>query len=291
MQQFVDRADELLSSLLEREAIAASTICGTPMCAKLGRWRCRDCTLAIPLCRGCMRTTHLHIPLHRIEYWVGTHFRAATLREVGCYLMVGHRDGVSHCESLRANAAALDLLEQRYDDLAALNDTEDPLLGGSETESDDDMSPEVYVTNPSESQFIDEILEEDEEVDDEDKWEFPTLQPLHRGGPGAKDSNAPSTEPFTSTKTSSQIPRQNDLRHNIVRIVHHNGIHHLALLTCACRGLENVCLDLMYRRLVVTSFVNHRTLFTADVLDYFRLVNLELKVCRLQQSGSNFDTS
>ncbi|KAF9525993.1 hypothetical protein CPB83DRAFT_837784 [Crepidotus variabilis] len=187
------------------------------------------------------------------------------------------RDGVSHCESLRANAVALDLLEQRYNDLAALNDTEDPLLGGSETESNNDMSPKVYVTNPSESQFIDEILEENKEVDDEDKWEFPTLQPLHCGGPGAEDSNAPSTEPFTLTKTSSQIPRQNDLRHNIVQIVHHNGIYHLALLTCACRGLENVCLDLMYRRLVVTSFVNHCTLFTADVLDYFCLVNLELK--------------
>jgi len=32
-------------------------------------------------------------PLHQIEYWTGSYFRPAELREVGVYILIGHRDG------------------------------------------------------------------------------------------------------------------------------------------------------------------------------------------------------
>jgi len=65
-------------------------------------------------------------------------------------------------------------------------------------------------------------------------------------------------------------------------IVHTNGVHHLPLLTCGCRGPEDVFLDLANARFVPTSFSRISTLFTAAVLDDFRLSNLECKVSAYQ---------
>jgi hypothetical protein len=82
--------------------------------------------------------------------------------------------------------------------------------------------------------------------------------------------------------TSEETPRTNGLNNHYVRIVHVNDIHHLALVTCSCRGHENIPLDLMFSRLVPTSFVRFRTLFTVTVLDHFCLSNLELKASAYQ---------
>ncbi len=78
------------------------------------------------------------------------------------------------------------------------------------------------------------------------------------------------------------IPKSDDLHNSYVRIVHPNGIHHIALITCACRPGDNVPLDLLAMRLVPASFDRIRTLFSAEVLDYFRLSNLEMKASAYQ---------
>ena len=81
----------------------------------------------------------------------------------------------------------------------------------------------------------------------------------------------------TMRHITSETLRTDGLNNHYVQIVHVNGIHHLALVTCSCLRHENIPLDLMFSRLVLTSFVRFRTLFTVAVLDHFRLSNLELK--------------
>ena len=62
-----------------------------------------------------------------------------------------------------------------------------------------------------------------------------------------------------------------------VRVVHTNGIHNIAMIICECRGHDTLASDLLAARLLPTSFKRIRTLFTVQLLDLFRLCNLELK--------------
>ena len=77
-------------------------------------------------------------------------------------------------------------------------------------------------------------------------------------------------------------PRKDAFNNHYVRMAHTNGIHHLAVITCTCRGVDNIPIDLMYSRLVPTSFIHIRTLFTTMALDTFQLANLEMKASAYQ---------
>ncbi|KIM39386.1 hypothetical protein M413DRAFT_74977, partial [Hebeloma cylindrosporum] len=197
-----------LAALLGREALrpelAKCSHCTSDCWAV---WRCQDCTLANPLCRRCMRVTHEANPLHKIQRWTGTHFRAAELWEVGTYLLVPHHAGEPICTILRTQASFLEKFEEPKDKL------------------------------------------EQEKLSRTD----------HESGP---------------------IPRSDAFNNSYVRIVHTNGLHYLALVTCQCRG--NVPQDLIASRLVPASLQNTRTLFSAQVLDFFRLCNLEMKASAYQ---------
>ena len=81
---------------------------------------------------------------------------------------------------------------------------------------------------------------------------------------------------------SEMRPVADGLNNTYVRVVHTNGIHHLAMVTCLCHGEDNVPLDLVASRLLPASFTHIRTLFTTPLLDYFRLCNLELKASAYQ---------
>jgi hypothetical protein len=61
------------------------------------------------------------------------------------------------------------------------------------------------------------------------------------------------------------------------RVVHTNGLHHIAMVSCQCHGDNVLPLDLFAAQLVPASLKRIRTLFTAQVLDHYRLCNLELK--------------
>src|ERR1700690_1031893 len=78
------------------------------------------------------------------------------------------------------------------------------------------------------------------------------------------------------------VPTADALNNSYIRVVHTNGIHHLAMVTCQCQGEHRTPLELVASNLLPTSFTRIRTLFTAQVLDHFRLCNLELKASAYQ---------
>lgn len=67
-----------------------------------------------------------------------------------------------------------------------------------------------------------------------------------------------------------------------VRVIHTNGVHHLGLISCHCRGSSSIPLDLVALQLIPTSFEKIRTVYTSTVLDSFRLSSLELKASAYQ---------
>ena len=66
------------------------------------------------------------------------------------------------------------------------------------------------------------------------------------------------------------------------RVVHTNGLHHIAMVSCQCHGVDVLPLDLFAAQLLPASLKRIQTLFTAQVLDHFRLCNLELKASAYQ---------
>jgi hypothetical protein len=67
-----------------------------------------------------------------------------------------------------------------------------------------------------------------------------------------------------------------------VRVVHTNGVHTIAMISCSCEGHDQLPNDLLAARLLPASFERIRTIFSAELLDYFRLSNLELKATSYQ---------
>jgi hypothetical protein len=90
------------------------------------------------------------------------------------------------------------------------------------------------------------------------------------------------TLPAADAKPATMLPIADALNNSYIHVVHMNGIHHLAMVTCHCQGEHQIPLDLVASHLLPTSFTKIRTLFTVQVLDYFRLCNLELKASAYQ---------
>ena len=119
--EFVENIDHFLAALLSREVMLHDSKCSHCSKGSLAVWRCQDCSLAEPLCRQCMRRIHQQNPLHKIQRWTGTHFRAAQLWEVGAYILVPHHEGDPLCESLQSQKDHLEHFECRKDDLEQVN--------------------------------------------------------------------------------------------------------------------------------------------------------------------------
>jgi hypothetical protein len=141
-------------------------------------------------------------------------------------------------------------------------------LGSEEEDVDDDQFMQ-YLDN-LENQVDNGHAEEDPEIEDELDAEeddrsvnhfFDTHASGHRPTAGA----GPSVLPFPS-----------------LRVIHTNGIHDVAMVSCECRGEDNLPFDLLSSRLLPTSFKRIKTLFTAQLLDFFHLSNLELKASAYQ---------
>ena len=151
---------------------------------------------------------------------------------------------------------------------------------------------------------MDNVLEEDDEEDHEDEDDdepdqggrdyMPTgLEQNNTGGETERGANVeargdneqgrlPDNPERGYSPEPSAVPRTDAFSNNYVRVVHTNGVHHLALVYCACGGLETTHCNLMAERLLPTSFKRYRTLFTHAVLDDFRLANLECKASAYQ---------
>ena len=232
-------------------------------------------------------------PFHKIQRWNGRHYRTAELWEVGCYILVQHRAGGGICRRLRLQIELLEESEIGKDQADQSN------MGSASEEQDipmrndgDDENTDVVMDDTEDAQnaamdeFIAQLyarheagldvrddenpeeLEEDEPDGDNSNMDNES-QPIYRYTPGCRAS----------------IPNVDALQNPYVRVVHTNGMHHLALVSCPCddTGSDGVlAYDLVGARLIPTSFNRIQTLFTGQLLDYFRLSNLELKASAYQ---------
>jgi hypothetical protein len=102
--------------------------------------------------------------------------------------------------------------------------------------------------------------------------------------PPAVPGAGPGPGPGAGAGPDFRIPRPtaDGLNNAYVRVLHTNGIHHIGMVTCSCGGRDNIPLDLFASRLLPASFIKIRTIFSAQLMDYFRLCNLELKASAYQ---------
>jgi len=267
-----------------------------------------------------MRSTHQENPMHKIQRWTGKHFRSAELWEVGAYILVPHYAGEPLCEALKCQRINLEQFELQKDhdeqdelrrsaqqtqsaadelgrseqpslsasgwddasqDFEMRHEDDNGCVGNDVTEVLDDESFDKYLDNLHQREADEGPIEGSasfQEADDDaavvDADADVTRLPAYL---------ARCTE-FTSSAEhhAGPIPAGDAFDNSYVRIVHTNGIHHMAMVTCQCRGADQVPLDLVACRLLPASFENIRTLFSAQVLDYFRLCNLELKASAYQ---------
>jgi len=182
------------------------------------------------------------------------YFRPAELREVGMQIVISHRSG-GMCDTLRLYSDLHETNELERDAQDVVGGSES--LGHSNTRWDDPTLGEP-VTFSNDNTDTNEYVEE-------------YLDRLYHGEV-ANDEEGPADVAAELLSRSSAD----------VTVVHVNGVHHLPVLTCDCRGSAQVSLDLSYHRLLLTTFTKLSTMFTMAVLNDFRLANLECKASAYQ---------
>lgn len=295
---YVERIDSLLESLLSRESLDDSEkLCQQCDDGVWALWRCRDCSLGVPMCRGCIRAAHKHDPLHRIERWTGVFYRPAYLWEVGCYILIRHHIGTPLCQYLTAQVEFLENVEKRKDK------AEQDLLNQS---GHSFISTPVSAPAPTSIPALEKIIDEDRERntdaienDESDDKFMQYLQDLLENGRDVDDpsdsmemeDDVPADE-IDDPPVNQYLPKEgpgfpegatySSFIGTYLRVVHTNGIHNIAMINCDCRSSDEVAGDLLGARLLPASFHRIRTLFTVQLLDLFRLSNLELKASAYQ---------
>lgn len=263
-------------------------------------WRCIDCSLGYPLCRKCIRESHVQSPFHQIECWTGSYFRRAALWEVGSYILVKHHKGQSICNYLRFQINYLKNFQLQRD-----REEQEKIQNWKNIAAANASAYNIYEPNPMEDearynsehiQYMNDLLKEqyndgnDEENQDDDTGGEAEVEGFEAYlGPSRTNDNVdgdalhdadPGVDDFQAQ--SNTRPNVDALNNTYVRIMHTNGIHHLAMVNCSCRGQDQIPLDLVACRLLPSSFHRIRTLFSAQLLDYFRLCSLELKASAYQ---------
>ena len=279
MRQFVARAEGILQAMQAREAIPDSEICAN--CRKSACWRCDDCVGGLLLCRFCMRHSHALHPFHRIECWTGTHFRKASLWEVGVYLILPHQASIGICDNLSWQQEMLEKLQVQKDSVIQQHthsqSSEPEHL--SEADPVQDQEKEAIYDNAA-IQFLDHVLDgrnPDEILEEDDDTEpVDTEADLEDTDAGTAGFTNYMHDQAGSDSAMPTAPSCDALSNQYIRVVHTNGIHHIALVSCTCRG-HDITTDLIYAGWVPTSFIRVRTIFTAAVLDHFRYCNLEMR--------------
>ena len=265
-------------------------------------------------CWRCMRISHMHNPLHRIECWTGNHFRPAALWEVGVYILVKHHKAEEEiCDHLCFQERALSERQRHDDD----NDQKEcqslPFIGIFTKSNISRGSPsKMNIDNTFDQERIsdDAIFQEMDRLHAGNENEWWEVNPVswtitwmitiqtnsHLTTPSPRNiinqstgiSSLSALDPLTTGTSESTnfqglrtfiepplIPRGNALNNKYVRIVHINGIRHLAIVFCSCLG-EHLPTDLMFSGFIPVTF-QINTIFNFNVLDMFRLSNLELK--------------
>jgi len=151
-------------------------------------------------------------------------------------------------------------------------------VGKDEEEMDDDQFMHYLekLRNHEDNGRANEDPEMEDEFDVEE--DNPSVNPFintHAAGHNAAGHNAAGHRPMAGVGPSI-MPFPS------IRVVHTNGIHDITMVSCECRGEDNMPFDLLSARLLPTSFKRIKTLFTAQLLDSFHLSNLELKASAYQ---------
>jgi hypothetical protein len=239
-------------------------------------------------------------PFHRIEAWTGKYFRTAALWQVGVYVVVHHNDNGPHCGILEGETTIINGFQVARD-----LEEQQQLARGQfvSAQADIDSSsggPKIYEPNEPAGGPV----ENDSAVDTLIDATLDRIYNTRYGGDGTGgivsepfDEEAAGMEddigieipagymPHAYTRTPEsesfclpeQPPRTDALLNPYLRVVHINGIHHLALVICRCRGDDNTHADLMAAGFMPTSFTRYQTIFTHQVLDDFRISTLECK--------------
>ena len=265
--------EDFLKASLSRETMPDATGTGAGLCKHcnnaLAVWRCKECILATPMCRRCMRQSHNENPFHRIQQWNGNYFRNADISEVGTYLLIRHHSGEAICDTLRKWTNLWESAEAVNDNIEQENlrlsiPVPVPVPGPGPDLYFENHDIEVDIENEED---IDDLNDEVEELFDEDDTGLEGDP-----GPGVMPDLGPEIDPAFAAATLGAYHQ----------VVHSNGIHHIHMVSCQCRGEDSLALDLFGAQLLPASLKRIRTLFTAQVLDTFRLCNLELKASAYQ---------
>lgn len=241
-----------------------------------------------------MRTTHAENPFHRIQQWVGQYYRHAHLWETGAYLLLPHIKGPTFCDTLQQQQDILETYqsqvdaqeqielgqifplsnsEQRQNFAVPFNDIPNQMdtLGDEGNDNADEARADAEFDRYLEQLRADPEAEAVEPNDDTEEVDY-----VEEADPVTPYLPSPNVASAMNDTLNPNAPRRDVLNNTYVRIVHSNGIHHLALVSCQCHGSEQLVLDLFGARLLPASFHKIQTLFSAQLLDLFRLCNLEL---------------
>jgi hypothetical protein len=265
-----------------------------------------------------MRHTHRHSPFHRVECWTGDSYRRASLWEVGTYILAPHDGQEPICPALAWQITYLEGLQTENDDAEQLKlghltqrwstglpasaasapqPVPDFLMTEGETGEPETWQQEVmsdaefhrWLDNLHEDSTHDDFRDGDDTEDGErGERDIEGLQPylgVHKEAirdDTRIDERNQSEPDIHMAWLTPQRPAADGLNNTYVRALDVNGIHHLAMVTCNCHGQDQVALDLVACRLLPASFTRIRTVFTASLMDYFRLCNLELKASAYQ---------
>lgn len=263
-----------------------------------------------------MRTTHQHDTLHRIECWTGEYFRPAALREVGVYILIKHYPMDSICATLKFNVDNLEEIQKRNDtrDQEICRDIQQGAVMREESYPIKENT--TIIEEPAEDEETTDAMtffEMDRLRGDAQTATAPTATatpvrtanvltaqtatatPLRTAN--ILTANIPTATTATASalaaeaafpqnipreKEPSEIPTGDALNNPYCRIVHINGIHHLAVVSCMCNGEHQLPIDLVHSGFIPSTFIKIRTVFTTKVLDMFRWSNLELKASAYQ---------
>ncbi|KAF9553697.1 hypothetical protein CPC08DRAFT_727731 [Agrocybe pediades] len=298
VQQFVDNVGELLQALLNREALPAGIRnCSSCDGGVLAAWRCRDCTMPQILCRRCIRHSHRSNPLHRFQLWKGSHFEDAPSWSVGCHILVPHLSDVPVCPGLKRSAELLENYEQDMDkdherrmrSMASNTVPNHAPHSMSEEDvvlADNDIGQEAEeAANAALDEYMDRLYRGESPAGiDIPSVIDPVAPPSNEnavrpteGGYSDQDRPNERLQSADFTADIGNIPTRDILLNSYVRVLHTTGIHHIALVVCSCQGDHHIPTDLLSAGFMPASFKRIRTLFTADLLNHYRLCNLEMK--------------
>ncbi|KAH9474184.1 hypothetical protein JR316_0013534 [Psilocybe cubensis] len=287
LREWLPKREIYLGTLIGREAPPPRRDNQCQQCQRLpGCWRCLECFGSQLVCPHCLRQNHQLVPFHRVEKWTGEYFRPGGLWEVGIRLYLGHNgkrcpvqlplNESTHGTSIGAEGYVGNGIQSAAENnywsgtsLAADEYSRNGTRDAAEVTDTHDIGPTP--ANNDEESFTSQLLADPE---------IPTLFELDDGD----DEDINLYEELDTSFHNQPRPRAEDNDGIPFKvIIHTSGVHYLPVRTCTCRSAM-LPLDLQYLEmgLFATSFQNIRTLFTLEVLEDFRVTNLECKTSGYQ---------